>query len=170
LKKVIPITLLLLFFLNQAGYLISFLVQEYQAEEAIKRQLLSTIPESSLDVIDADINKDDIEWEDEGREFYLHGQMYDVAYIKNVNGKTLIYCLNDTKEEDLFKNFSKNITGADDKSQNGQHTVKYQVPDYLLFSTIFIATSQDVRQKHFGYTVALVTAINDINTPPPDLL
>ena len=135
--------------------------------------MLNTIPETSLYTIDADTNKNNIEWEEEGKEFYLHGQLYDVATIKNVNGKILIYCLNDKKEEQLLKDLSKVVTTGNDQTgsgRHGQHTVKFQLPDYMLFSENIATTSQAVKQKYFGNAVALVSIITDVNTPPPDLI
>lgn len=164
---------MLLLFFSQAGYYLFFTIQQHRLKESIKEQLLTTIPESSLDVIDVDLNKSNIEWEEEGKEFYLHGQLYDVAAIKNVNGKTLIYCLNDKKEELLLKNLAKTVAsgnGQPSNSKHGQHTVKFQLPDYIFFSENTAATNQVVRQKHFGYSVALISIVTDVNTPPPDLI
>jgi hypothetical protein len=175
LKKILPITLLLLLLFSQVGYYIFFTLQQYKIKESVKRQLLTTIPETSLDIIDADINKNDIEWEEAGKEFCLHGQLYDVAAIKVINGKTLIYCLNDKKEEQLLKGLSKAVTTATDQASGGkndqQHTIKFQWPiDYLLFSNEIATTDQTARQKHFGYSVALVSTTSDVKTPPPDLI
>ena len=163
---------MLLLFFSQAGYYFFFTIQQHQIKESVKQQLLTAIPESSLDVIDADANKDDIEWEEEGREFYLHGQMYDVASIKKIEGKTLIYCLNDKKEEQLLNDLSKTVAAGNDQtsnSKNGQHTIKFQFPDCILFSENTATIRQAVRQKHFGYTIALISITPDVNTPPPDL-
>ena len=133
---------------------------------------MAALPESSLEIIDADINKNNIEWEEEGKEFYLHGEMYDVARVKKINGKTLIYCLNDKKEEQVLQDLAKAVQSGSDQNANGkpgQHLVKFQLADLNILSTekTSVAINQPARQKHFGYTVAIVSNNKEVNTPPP---
>ena len=133
---------------------------------------MAALPESSLEIIDADINKNNIEWEEEGKEFYLHGEMYDVARVKKINGKTLIYCLNDKKEEQVLQDLAKALQSGSDQNANGkpgQHLVKFQLADLNILSTekTSVAINQPARQKHFGYTVAIVSNNKEVNTPPP---
>ena len=133
---------------------------------------MAALPESSLEIIDADINKNNIEWEEEGKEFYLHGEMYDVARVKKINGKTLIYCLNDKKEEQVLQDLAKAVQSGSDQNANGKpglHLVKFQLADLNILSTekISVAVNQPARQKHFGYTVAIVSNNKEVNTPPP---
>ena len=133
---------------------------------------MAALPESSLEIIDADINTNNIEWEEEGKEFYLHGEMYDVARVKKINGKTLIYCLNDKKEEQVLQDLAKAVQSGSDQNANGkpgQHLVKFHLADLNILSTekISVAVNQPARQKHFGYTVAIVSNNKEVNTPPP---
>ena len=133
---------------------------------------MAALPESSLEIIDADINKNNIEWEEEGKEFYLYGEMYDVARVKKINGKTLIYCLNDKKEEQVLQDLAKAVQSGSDQNANGkpgQHLVKFQLADLNILSTekTSVAINQPARQKHFGYTVAIVSNNKEVNTPPP---
>ena len=133
---------------------------------------MAALPESSLEIIDADINKNNIEWEEEGKEFYLHGEMYDVARVKKINGKTLIYCLNDKKEEQVLQDLAKAVQSGSDQNNNGkpgQHLIKFQLADLNILSTekTSVAINQPARQKHFGYTVAIVSNNKEVNTPPP---
>lgn len=124
-----------------------------------------------LDVIDADINKNNIDWEDEGREFYLHGRLYDVAYTRTVNGRTFIYCLNDTKEEKLLANLVK-ISGnqVDQNGGNpaGDHMVKFHSPDLILFTETGFLPQQILQQRYFVNTINLISVTTDVPTPPPD--
>jgi len=120
LKKTITISFLLLLFFSQMGYYFFYMFQQHQIKEAVKHELLAKLPESSLEIIDANAQKNDIEWEEEGKEFYLHGQMYDVAFIKISNGKKLIYCLNDSKEEGLMKRFANAVNSGNE--QNSRQT------------------------------------------------
>lgn len=161
----------MLLFLSQGGYRIYYSYKQHQAKESAKQKLLASIPENLLDVIDADRNKAAIEWEEEGHEFYLHGQLYDVAYTKNVNGKMFIYCLNDTREEGLLKELSKLVAGNTNKpgsTQPGQYIVKFQSPDFILLAEKDILPEQSQKEKYFYRTEMLSSVITDLITPPPD--
>jgi len=160
-----------LLFLSQAGYRIIFAFRQYQIREEVKQRLLASIPEKMLDVIDADLNKEKIEWEDEGREFYLQGQLYDIAYTKIVNGRVLIYCLNDVKEEKLLATLAKiNVNQTNQKSGNpaGDHKVKFHSPDLILFAEPDLLPEQVLQQRYFVHTINLISVTTDVPTPPPD--
>ena len=154
MKKSLTISFLLLLFFSQPGYYFIYVIQQYQLKESIKEKLLATIPEASLDIIDAGINKNDIEWEEEGKEFYLHGLLYDVAAIKIINGRTLIYCLNDKKEEQLLQDLAKAVSSGNDQnttSKHGGHTVKFQLLDYIILSENTITIGKPVTKKHVDH-------------------
>jgi hypothetical protein len=171
LKKTITITFLLLLLFNQVGYYLFYMFQQYQIKEAVKHELVAKLPESSMEIIDANAYKNDIEWEEEDREFYLHGQMYDVAFIKIINGKKLIYCLNDSKEENLLKSFANAVnSGNEQNSSNKHHIIKFQPSDYVILSQHTIKINEPVLVKYINHTDALITNITEVFTPPPDLI
>jgi len=157
--------------MSHVGYYFSRLFQQYELKEAIKHQLLSQLPESSLVVISLEGNKQDIKWKEDGREFYLHGQMYDVAKIKNVNGKTLLYCINDKKGEALLKELSKIVKAGNDRAGNksGKHTVvKFQVYDLMLSMERITITDKIISQKkYFDFDLSAISCLKEINAPPP---
>jgi hypothetical protein len=147
--------------------------QQYQIKEAVKHELLAKLPESSLEIIDANAHKNDIEWEEEDREFYLHGQMYDVAFIKISNGKKLIYCLNDSKEEDLMKRFANAVNSGNEQnstSKHGHHIIKFQLSDFVLLNEHTIKINERVSTTYFDRSFALITNFTEVFTPPPDLI
>jgi hypothetical protein len=173
LKKIINISFLLLLFFSQAGYYFFYMFQQYQIKEAAKHALLAKLPKSSLEIIDANAYKNDIKWEEEDKEFYLHGQMYDVAFIKMINGKKLIYCLNDSKEEDLLKRFANAVNSGNEQnssSKHGHHIIKFQLSDFVMLSQHTITLNVRVSVKYIDHTDALITNITEIFTPPPDLI
>lgn len=158
-------------FFSQAGYHIIFSFRQYGIKEEVKQQLLASLPETVLDIIDAEINKDAIDWKEEGREFYLHGQMYDVAFTKIVNGRTLIYCLNDKREEKLLKDLNKQLYGNTNKPGSGhpgQQQIKFQSPDFILLAESAALTPQQPKQKYFYRIEKLTSVITELITPPPD--
>lgn len=148
--------------------------QQHEIKEAAAHALLAKLPESTLEIIDANAQKDDIEWEEEGKEFYLHGQMYDVAYIKLTNGKKLIYCLNDRKEEDLMKRFASAVNSGNEQNRSNKdehHTIKFQLSDYIILSQHLTTINEPFASvKYIDHGVALITNVTEIFTPPPDLI
>jgi hypothetical protein len=173
LKKTTAISFLLLLFFSQAGYYFFYKFQQQRVKEAVKQDLLAKMPESSLEIIDANAHKNDIKWEEEGKEFYLHGQMYDIAYIKMINGQVLIYCLNDSKEEALLKGFASAINSGNEQSSSnkgGHHTIKFQLPDYVIPAQQTTVTDEPLSVKYVNHTIALTTNVTKIFTPPPDLI
>jgi hypothetical protein len=173
LKKTITISLLLLLLFSQAGYYLIYKFQQHQIKESAKKELLSKLPESSLEIIDAHANRNEIRWEEKNKEFYLHGQMYDVAFIKVVDGKILIYCLNDSKEEDLLKSLANTVKSVNDQSNSGkegQHVIKFQLPDFLIPDQQTITINEPATAKYVEYSSPLITNIKELFTPPPDLM
>jgi len=155
--------------MSHVSYYFAYLFQQYELKEAIKHQLLSRLPESSLEVISLDANKQDIKWKEDGREFYLHGKLYDVARIKNVNGKSLLYCINDKKEEALLKELSKIVKAGNDRAGNkdGRYTIKFQTYDFMLAIEKMAIPESTVSQKYFNFDLSAVSCIKEVNGPPP---
>jgi hypothetical protein len=173
LKKTITISFLVLLFFSQIGYYFFYMFQQHEIKEAVKHALLSKLPESSLEIIDANAHRNDIEWEEEDKEFYLHGQMYDVAFIKIINGKKLVYCLNDSKEEDLLKSLANAVNSGNEQNstgKHGHHVIKFQLSDFVMLSEHTIAINEPVSVKYIDHSVTLITNLTEIFTPPPDLI
>jgi hypothetical protein len=174
LKKKVAILFLLMLFVSQIGYYFIYLFQQHEIKEAVKEQLLKTIPDELLVAINADANKDIIEWEEEGREFSMNGDMYDVARTKTVNGATILYCMSDTKEDQLLDDLAKSVRSANDNTANGKdtrHTVKFQLVDFVapITEKITIISNRPALQKYAGYDVAILSSIKEVDIPPPKI-
>jgi hypothetical protein len=124
-------------------------------------------------VFDAGANKKDIIWEEKGKEFSLDGDLYDVAKTKIINGKTFLYCINDKKEEQVLQDRSNAVKSGTEQNANtnkqGNHSVKFQMNDYILSSiekSVF--TTASVTQEYSDFTVALVSSVKKVITPPPN--
>jgi hypothetical protein len=172
LPKLTAVLFFLMLFIGQVGYYFIYTIQQHYIKEQAEEQLMAGMPESSLQVIDGGVNKKNIEWKEEDKEFCMDGQLYDVAKIKNVNGKTLIYCLNDKKETQLLQDLSNIIKeGIDQNAGNkdNKHTIKFQLTDYLITEkTIFV--NKYLPQKHIGFKDHLLSIITEVNTPPPRVI
>ena len=157
--------------LSQVGYVCISFIRQHLAKEAMEQQLLAAIPESSLQVFDAEANKHDIIWEEQGKEFLLHGKMYDVAKTKIINGKTYLYCLGDNKEDQVLRERSNAVRSGLDQNPGNQyngHTVKFQLSDCTVTGIDqFSVNTNTVSQIHPDLIVAIVSGHKKINTPPP---
>jgi hypothetical protein len=102
LKRFIPIIFLTILFLSQFGYYVFYTVQLELAKESAKELLLKQVPDSLLSKISLTDNGQNIQWEEEGKEFSLNGEMYDVVKIKKENGNIYIFCVNDDNEDKIL--------------------------------------------------------------------
>ena len=88
-------------------------------KESIKEKIIAQLKEEDLEVVS--FSNKNIYWEEEGKEFYLNGEMYDVVKTKTINGKLMLYCINDKKEKQLIDNYNsitKNNSSSDKKGKN----------------------------------------------------
>jgi len=137
----------------------------------MEEQILSKVSDSELEAIDADLYQKDIVWEEEGKEFSLNGQMYDVARIKKTGNRTIIYCLNDKKEEELVDKYSKLLKSAadqDSSKKDGGHSLKFQMSDCVL-TTLFSLSgdSQKTTLNYFVFNDKIISINKEIIIPPP---
>ena len=125
------------------------------------------MPDSHLEIIEY---TNAVKWEEEGKEFRIKDEFYDVICIKKQNGKIFLYCLNDKNEEDLVRNFDKTIKSAADneKGKNDKHSFKFPLPDQLII--YFVSSGplgNTVLHHYFNYTTTLVSNCREIIIPPP---
>ena len=84
----------------------------------VKKEILAGVPERYLVVFEY---SEEIQWEEEGREFKANGEFFDVVRTRSVNGRKLLYCINDKAEEDLVKRFA-NLIRSSAENQKGKHS------------------------------------------------
>ena len=143
LKKILVIALLSMVVFSQVGYYAYFVVQQYCLKLQMKEYVLSHTAKNELIQIDVATNEKDIVWEEE-KEFTLQGKMYDVVSRENVNGKEIIYCVDDKKETELIAKYktTQKKNNSDKKSHkiNFDNTIVYcevlQEYIYLKFSSV----------------------------------
>ena len=83
-----------------------------------------SVSATSFEVFISEEHGNNMQWKDDGKEFTLNGEMYDVAKVKKVNGKTVLYCVNDKKEKELLSNFIKAIKELTYKAKNKNFLIK----------------------------------------------
>ena len=137
----------------------------------MKERLLSDMPDSLLEAIPFSGNENNIDWEEEGKEFSFKGEMYDVAKIKTVNGQKILYCSSDKKEDLLLKQLN-DITGSNNQNagKNGKSLNVKLVYDYVVMGQpdYFIGYPH-TRPAYIHYDVALSQQTSPIIAPPPRL-
>lgn len=163
MKKIVFATLLLIVFLNHAGYYLFSLVQQMELKREAREAIIHSLPLTELDCI---VSNPDIRWEEEGKEFYYNGHMYDVATIREEAGRTVIYCLKDSKETDWLKRMAKIHTESRRKDKkNTLHFFSFESTEPLLEK---VKSFNGLLIKHAGNVDAQVLqgCHNTVFSPP----
>ncbi len=167
MKKGLVILFLTILCISQMGYYVIYRFQLRQIKREMKAQLFARLPESSFQLIIAEDNHT-IEWKDDGKEFSLNGEMYDVAKIKKENGKTVLYCINDKKENELLRDFVKAMKNDASKNKSGKSSIKFQYTDFTINSPEHNAGTVSLPAYTFNlFSSSLSTVHKEINAPPP---
>ena len=166
MKKALAASLLAILFTSQVGYYFIYAVHQHIIKEQIEEQLLATIPESSLEIINAEQFAGKIEWEEKGKEFSLDGILYDVVRIKKTDGKTFLYCINDKKEKQLLDNLAKAVN-ANHGNQQEKNNIKSLLLDLICMNDEPESRSFSVPSAYSYFNVTLVSSFEEITIPPP---
>jgi hypothetical protein len=164
LRKAITILLLPVFFTGNIGYYIYYAWQQHEIKEAVERQLLATVPDACLVKIVAYENPS-FSWEEEGKEFYQDGKMYDVAKSYHLNGKQILYCINDEKEATLLAHWSK--TTGQQNGKGSSHHIKIQSVDLLVQPVIQFAHQLTITRQYPVYITTPFLSFKEVIAPPP---
>lgn len=168
MKRIAAIFFFFSIFLSQVGYYILTSYQQYQVKKEVKRQLLaSSLHESEMDIFVLQEFNDKLQWEEEGREFYFEGEMYDVVRTKEQNGKTVLYCLKDKKEKELLDHLVKLVKDNRKNSRSGK-TIKIPVNTYEAPVTdIKLGLTLQHKQQYVCFASPLFSSVKEIHGPPP---
>lgn len=166
MKKIIAILFLSSFFISQAGYQFIFMLQQYHLKEVAEKKVLAGLPDSSLEIIEQDKS---IHWTEKEKEFYRHGEMYDVVKVKKLKGKILLYFLNDKKEKKILKDFANAAKSRNSNNgKTGKQTIKFQVKVYSNQTIqLLILADHFAHQNPFGLEPKIISSYQEINVPPP---
>jgi hypothetical protein len=169
-KTITAVSFLLALFISQAGYYFIYSIQQHYLKEQSEEKLMAGIPDELLTKVDVNADGNDIQWKDEGKEFYLHGQLYDVANTKNLNGKTLVYCFNDRDEWKLLQQFSKAVRSGDDQNADGKNskqTIKFQLTDLMVAAKKTLSFDREPASDYFSFNDKIVAGATEVKSPPP---
>jgi predicted transcriptional regulator len=166
LKKALAASLLAILFTSQVGYYFIYTVHQYIIKEEMEREMLTLIPESSLEVFVAEELGDKILWKEENKEFSIEGVLFDVARIKKNEGKTFLYCLNDKQEKQLLDNLAKAVN-ANHGNKQEKNSIKSLLTDLVCMNDQEQSTFFSVPSTYSRFNVILVSSFEEINIPPP---
>lgn len=171
LRKTITAAIFFLaLFISQAGYFFIYSIQQHYYKEQAENKLMAGIPDEMLTAIDVSVDGKDMQWREEGREFYLQGELYDVAKIKNVNGKELIYCFNDRDESKVLQQLNKVVRSGNDQnsdSKNSKQTIKFQFSDLIIAAKKNIPSDCNPASNYLTFNDNIVSTSIEVKGPPP---
>lgn len=134
----------------------------------MRAQIKTLRTDNDYEIIIAEENEKEIVWLEDDEEFCLNGVLYDVAKIKKQNGKTLLYCINDKKEELLLSSVNKVIHSNNQNGKETKSTLKFQLPDYIVFTQTKLFQTFELAHQYGNMPAATIPdRIKEINAPPP---
>jgi hypothetical protein len=98
LSSLLVLSILLL---SMSGYYPIFKLEQWKIRKEVKKRMKESLPLEDLVCVSSQ-NADEIEWEEEGKEFRYKGQMYDIVYVENMGSMSHYYCIHDEEETGLF--------------------------------------------------------------------
>jgi len=171
LRKLLTISCLLLVFACQMGYYFFYVGERAAAQHEMKAAMLAGLPDESYQIIVLEKNSNAIFWEEEGKEFYLNGKLYDVAKSSVKDGATYLYCLEDSGEDAIIKNLANNAQTGNEASSNGKgsrHQFKFQLTDLINHELLPITSDGGTAGSYFAeYSDRLISSLLAVNKMPP---
>ncbi|GEM_PF-2687348 len=163
---IIPIILF-----NSAGYVLLFSISQRIIKKEIKHLLKSSLPETEVELLKIKIGDPNYR-EFEKNEFFYFGRLYDIIKMEVSDGYMYIKCINDKKEEQLFKNLDELISNSF-QNEGSRGYVINKILSFLLFfeeiaKTIFLPNIALI-QNNMIKTEKYISFISDIPTPPPEI-
>ena len=174
-KTGIILVILMLFLFHSVGFFVVFELARYEIKTEIKKQIKKAVPDNLLCEIKFPnrINADreaGLRWEDE-KEFWYDGSMYDVVRTRITNDTISYYCINDSKETQLFAGLHRQVDeqlSQPDKSTQTTKNIKLAYDqNYLPGSTFLYNNLFLFAVRYTTETYSFPSYIPDKEGPPP---
>jgi hypothetical protein len=169
-KTITAASFFLALFISQAGYYFIHSIKQNYLKEQAEKKIVGGIPDKMLTAVDAGADGRDIQWKEERKEFYLRGQLYDVAKRKNVNGKEIIYCFNDRDEGKLLQQFNKAVRSGTEQNADGKNckqTIKFQFTDLIITVKKTMSIGREIASNYFNFNDHILPGTIEVKSPPP---
>ncbi|MEO7291555.1 MAG: hypothetical protein ABIW34_00530 [Ginsengibacter sp.] len=136
-------------------------------KDVIKEKILNQLKEEELQIISLTDNKE-IFWEEKGEEFLFKGEMYDVVKTKTVNGKVMLFCINDKKEKALIDNYNLVTKQNSSNDKKGKNTADNSI-NLFVYHDENNGEQYAIRDFNKFYSIEphLASGIDDNISPPP---
>jgi len=174
LKKTVAIVLLFSLVFNIVGYRVVYFFRQREAKAEMQNFLRSMANRRSeipglLLFQEEDLKR--VRWEDDGKEFEMNEEMYDIIERRFEDGKSIIVCISDKNETALIKKFEKLRDQAQGSSQSQSNTIlKLMFSPYFVSDLDYSFVLDDESNLQFLYPPSFISSINrEILTPPPQL-
>lgn len=170
LKKLSLIVIIFILAYSQVGYYFVLRHSQSAQKEVIKENILSQLKDEELKIISLSDDQQKIYWEEDGKEFYLNGELYDVLKRKIVNGKVILYCINDKKEKALIDNYNlitKHNSSSDKKGKNSfDNPINLFVFQSEKITNVYLSTTPN---NFASFTLNFPQRFIEIISPPPKI-
>lgn len=166
MRKLLIISFFLLLLLAQVGYYFIYSYRQTLAKKEAREQIMAGLPDDQLQLVILEDNAAAIRWEEAGKEFWLGKQIYDVVRTRNVDGKTYLYCLNDSKEKSIAEHKQQATQSANGKA--AKSAFKFQLPDIIITSVEGTRYTPVTRTTLFIPGAApILSVVTELAGPPP---
>ena len=154
---------------SQVGYyLVSYQAQQQRKQE-IKELLRQDVSEHLLTVIDYTTNHKNIFWEEEGKEFFFEGELYDLVNTKSIKGKIYFYCFNDGKEKELIENLNSISNNDSAPHKKLKTTFENVISPYILVPLYFSYSPDFFPDKNPSAVPSVKMSYTSIALKPPQV-
>ena len=166
MRKPSAIVFLVLLLANGLGFYVYYVLELWQIKKEM-RETLRTLPDEKLEVLTLTMEQYQNALVEDG-EIKVNGKMYDVARVSHRDGLIKVFCLHDSKEDNLFLMLGEIVA----KPLHNNH----KIPDIAVayFSLIFITAtiltliSPDGCSNRLPlYQFSPTTSHLEISLPPP---
>jgi len=102
------------------------------------------------------------------KEFIYQGHHYDVINSHNEDGKIVINCVNDSRENELFSWFKKTLDHQDSGNNTSKTSFSIHSLDWIFETTQFSFSEQMTQTIFSEITFIPLVVYSETTTPPPN--
>lgn len=170
MKRSFAILLLFPVLYTQFGYYGQFLVMRWRIREAARETWLASLPDSAFVRLNAAAVDATGKWEQAGKECWYQGHLYDVIRTADRGNSTILFCLDDEREESLIRESGEvtkaNLDGPDRKTG---HSLLVSIGDLVCQAPGWSIGTVAVCKQSYPRpgTCVLPSQYNEIVGPPP---